>query len=135
MSKDIETPEPFRRMIHDVITNIHTELSWNTFFDSLSYDTLFREKIIHYFDNEIKSLLKQHEEQVREEERKTEYGIGYFEVKQDEETGRKYWFGAESCWKDPEEVGKNGIITINAESFEVGTVIHMEEPLEQLKKK
>lgn len=60
-------------------------------------------------------------------------GEAYFEVRVDEETGRKYWFGGESGWKDPEEVGENGVITMDTRAFEVGTFITMTEPLEALK--
>lgn len=74
---------------------------------------------------EIKSFIAKELKSAKEEE----FGEGYFEVKQDEETGRKYWFGGESGWKNPEEIGEDGVITMDAESFEVGTTISMREPV------
>ncbi len=52
-----------------------------------------------------------------------------FELRQDEDTGRLYWWGHEDGWKDATEVGENGVITISCEHFKVGTVLHMIEPV------
>lgn len=56
---------------------------------------------------------------------------GHFELRQDEETGRRYWFGAESDWKDGTEVGRNGVLILDSKHFEVGTRLVMTEPEQQ----
>lgn len=55
---------------------------------------------------------------------------GSFEVKKDEVTGEKYWWGAEEGWKDPENMDSE--LTMNAKDFGVGAVITLEEPMEVL---
>lgn len=80
----------------------------------------------------IKQFIAQELASTREQAENEEVGYGYFEVMQDEETGRKYWYGAEDGWKDPEEIGENGVITMDAKAFEVGTVLTVREPIESL---
>lgn len=53
---------------------------------------------------------------------------GYFELKQDEDTGRKYWYGAEDGWKDGTEVGEDGVLIMNSEHFPVGTKLIFNDP-------
>lgn len=53
-----------------------------------------------------------------------------FQLMQDEETGRRYWYGSEDGWKGGTEVGMDGIITLDAEGFVVGTVVLVSEPSE-----
>jgi hypothetical protein len=53
---------------------------------------------------------------------------GRFKVRVDEDTGRRYWWGGEDGWKDPAEIGENGVLTIDAQHFAVGTVLHLSEP-------
>lgn len=56
-----------------------------------------------------------------------EIAYGHFEVK--EEDGRHFWFGAEDGWKDSDEIGEDGVLTIDAKHFAVGTVLAMSEPV------
>lgn len=53
---------------------------------------------------------------------------GRFELRQDEDTGRRYWFGSEDGWKDATEVGEDGTLTMSAEHFNVGAVLCFSEP-------
>ena len=53
-----------------------------------------------------------------------------FQLMQDEDTGRRYWYGSEDGWKDGTEIGWDGIVTLDAEGFVVGTVIFVHEPSE-----
>lgn len=53
---------------------------------------------------------------------------GRFELRQDEDTGRKFWFGGEEEWKDPTEVGEDGTLIVNADAFQVGTIFVFIEP-------
>lgn len=57
--------------------------------------------------------------------------VGRFELRQDEDTGRLYWWGAEGGWKDPTEIGENGVLTLDAGAFVVGTVLTFTEPIDQ----
>lgn len=57
---------------------------------------------------------------------------GRYEIRQDEETGRRYWFGSEDGWKDETEIGANGVITLSVESFPVGTTLMLIEPDDEL---
>jgi hypothetical protein len=52
---------------------------------------------------------------------------GRFEIRVDEETGRRYWWGAEDGWKDATEIGVNGVLTLDAAAFEPGTVLELHE--------
>jgi hypothetical protein len=54
--------------------------------------------------------------------------VGRFELRKDEETGRMYWWGAEDGWKDATEIGEDGVLTLSAEHFAVGTIIELSEP-------
>ena len=54
--------------------------------------------------------------------------IGRFELRQDEDTGRLYWWGSEDGWKDATEIGENGVLTIDAAHFPIGTVLLLKEP-------
>lgn len=54
--------------------------------------------------------------------------VGRFELRQDEETGRLYWWGSEDGWKDETEVGEDGVLTLSAEHFKVGTILRFSEP-------
>jgi len=80
--------------------------------------TTFR---VEYIINDIKSLIKQ-------ENSERTYSYGSFELCQDEETGRLYWWGAEDGWKDPTEIGEEGVLTMKAEHFKLGTTLTMREP-------
>lgn len=53
---------------------------------------------------------------------------GRFEVRLSEYTGRRYWWGWEGGWKDATEIGENGVLTLDAAAFELGTVITLTEP-------
>lgn len=53
---------------------------------------------------------------------------GSFELRRDEETGRRYWWGSEDGWKDPTEIGEDGVLTISAEHFAIGTRLQLIEP-------
>jgi len=53
---------------------------------------------------------------------------GRFEVRLSEHTGRHYWWGWESGWKDATEIGENGALTLDAAAFAIGTVITLTEP-------
>lgn len=53
-----------------------------------------------------------------------------FELRQDEETGRLYWWGGEDGWKDATEVGENGALTLDAQHFTVGSVLTLVEPFD-----
>lgn len=53
---------------------------------------------------------------------------GRFELRQDEDTGRRYWFGSEDGWKDATEVGEDGTLTMSAEHFSIGAVLCFSEP-------
>lgn len=55
---------------------------------------------------------------------------GRFELRRDEDTGRLYWWGGEDGWKDPTEIGEDGVLTLDAQHFAVGTVLKMTEPVE-----
>ena len=41
---------------------------------------------------------------------------GRFEVRLSECTGRRYWWGWESGWKDATEIGENGVLTLDADA-------------------
>lgn len=58
--------------------------------------------------------------------------FGRFELRQDEDTGRIYWWGAEDGWKDATEVGKDGTLTLSVEHFKVGTILRFSEPTDQI---
>jgi hypothetical protein len=52
---------------------------------------------------------------------------GQFELKED--SGRKYWFGAEDGWKDATEIGdKEGTLVIGVDHFPVGTKLIFQDP-------
>ena len=51
-----------------------------------------------------------------------------FELQQDEETGRLYWWGSEDGWKDATEVGENGVLTLDGQHFAVGSRLILTEP-------
>jgi hypothetical protein len=51
-----------------------------------------------------------------------------FELRQDEDTDRLYWWGAENGWKDATEIGENGVLTLDASAFAIGTVLTLIEP-------
>lgn len=53
---------------------------------------------------------------------------GRFELKVDEDTGRRYWWGAEDGWKDATEIGKDGLLTLHVDAFQPGTVLVFTEP-------
>lgn len=53
---------------------------------------------------------------------------GRFELRIDEETGRRYWWGGEDGWKDATEIGEDGVLTLDAMHFAVGTVLSLTEP-------
>jgi hypothetical protein len=54
----------------------------------------------------------------------------HFEVREDEETGRRYWYGAEDGWKDATDVGdEHGRMILDPKHYAVGTVLVMTEPL------
>lgn len=53
---------------------------------------------------------------------------GRFEVRLSEYTGRRYWWGWESGWKDATEIGENGVLTLDAAAFAVGTILILSEP-------
>ena len=55
---------------------------------------------------------------------------GRFELRQDD-FGRRYWWGAEDGWKDPTEIGENGVLMLDAAHFAIGTVITLVEPCEE----
>lgn len=57
--------------------------------------------------------------------------FGRFEVREDEDAGRRYWWGAEDGWKDPTEVGEDGVITVDARHFAIGAVLYMSEPIDE----
>lgn len=44
------------------------------------------------------------------------------------EDGRRFWWGAEDGWKDATEIGKNGVLTLDASRFAIGTVLTLTEP-------
>ena len=49
---------------------------------------------------------------------------GQFELKQDEDTGRRYWWGAEDGWKDATEIGdEDGTLIMRPEHFSIGTIL------------
>lgn len=52
---------------------------------------------------------------------------GQFELKQDEDTGRKYWFGAEDGWET--EIGdEEGTLILRIDNFPVGTKLIFIDP-------
>src|SRR5690348_14358731 len=53
---------------------------------------------------------------------------GRFELRVDEDTGRRYWWGGEDGWKDPTEVGEDGTLIVHVDSFQPGTVLVFTEP-------
>ena len=53
---------------------------------------------------------------------------GRFELRIDEDTGRKYCWGSEEGWKDATEIGEDGVLTLSADAFAVGTVLQFSEP-------
>lgn len=53
--------------------------------------------------------------------------IGRFELRI--EDGRRFWWGYEDGWKDETEIGKNGVLTIDAAEFAIGTVFTLSEPM------
>ena len=57
-----------------------------------------------------------------------ETSYGHFELRKDEDTGRLYWWGSEDGWKDATEIGEQGVLTLNAEAFTVGTSLTFIEP-------
>ena len=44
------------------------------------------------------------------------------------ENGRRFWWGAEDGWKDATEIGENGVLTLDAAAFAVGTILILSEP-------
>lgn len=57
--------------------------------------------------------------------------IARFELRQEENTGRLFWWGAEDGWKDAAEIGEDGVLTLDATAFAVGTVLILTEPEER----
>lgn len=54
---------------------------------------------------------------------------GRFELMEDDETGRKYWFGAEDSWIEGTEIGEDdGMLKLSIDTFPVGTVLVFTEP-------
>ena len=53
---------------------------------------------------------------------------GRFELRQDEDTGRLYWWGGEDGWKDPTEIGEDGVLILDGQHFAIGTVLLFREP-------
>lgn len=53
---------------------------------------------------------------------------GYFELRSDEETNRRYWWGSEDGWKGATEIGQDGVLTLDAGAFAVGTTLRLYEP-------
>jgi len=49
------------------------------------------------------------------------------ELREDDD-GRRYWYGAEDGWKEPTELGEDGVLMLSVEHFAVGTKLYMEEP-------
>jgi hypothetical protein len=52
--------------------------------------------------------------------------IARIELRVDEDTGRRYWWGFEEGWKDATEVGQNGVLMLDVQHFDVGTVLTVE---------
>lgn len=53
--------------------------------------------------------------------------IGRFESRT--EDGRRFWWGYEDGWKDETEIGKDGVLTIDAAEFAIGTILTLSEPM------
>ena len=51
-----------------------------------------------------------------------------FELRQDEDTGRRYWWGSEDGWKDATEIGEDGVLMLDAQHFAIGSVLTLTEP-------
>lgn len=55
--------------------------------------------------------------------------VGRFELRI--EDGRRFWWGSENGWKDATEIGENGVLTLDAAAFAIGTVLTLTEPTEE----